>query len=245
MDQWLMNWVLPGLIVVGASMVQGIIGFGAGLVSMALLPLLWEVSYAVGVLSPVGALLILSLTIQLREHLELKEAAPLLLAMPFGVVLGLWGLTQWPDELMKALLGTLLLVYALCSGVFRSRSFKVPPVLGALAGFLGGICGAAFNAAAPPVLIYASAMGWEKDRFRANLQMYFMMTICVSLMGLLHMGVVGRHTLLHSAVFLPGVIAGGWVGNRLASRINPVAFKRVVTLALSGMGLAYLYQWYF
>ena len=75
--------------------------------------------------------------------------------------------------------------------------------------------------------------------------MYFMMTVSVSLMGFIHMEVVGLHTLAHSAVFLPGVIAGGWLGNRLASRIDSAAFKRVVVFALSAMGVAYLCQWYF
>lgn len=242
MEVFFLHWILPALIVGFAATVQGVTGFGSGLVAMSLLPILWDISFAVGVVSPFGVVLTILLAFKLRHHIQLAETIPLLVTMPFGVGIGLWILEHWPNLWMKAGLGVLLIIYVLLAGQFSKRTWSPHPSVGALAGFLGGICGGAFSASGPPVLIYAAAVGWSKNTFRANLQVFFMATSILGFAGLVKMGVIGTHTLPLTAACLPGVILGGLGGNRLASMLPQETFRGIVSGGLLVMGIVYVSQ---
>ena len=85
-----MEVLLAATIVFCAASVEGAIGFGAGLIAIAFLPLFWEVPYVVAVLSPVSVVLTGSLVFQLRKHVEFGDVRGLLWPMPLGVGVGLW-----------------------------------------------------------------------------------------------------------------------------------------------------------
>jgi len=226
-----------------ASVIQGITGFGSGLVSMALLPLIWSIPHAVGVLSPIGVILTIMLTYKLRSHIQLKEVTPLLLPMPIGVLGGVWILEHWPNIWMKAFLGTILIIYVSASGRLGRAKLSPHPLAAGLAGLIGGVCGGAFSASGPPVLIYATAVGWSRDKFRANLQVFFMSTAILGLFGFINLGLITRETLPITASCLPGVLLGGLFGNHLATRLPQEKFRKIVMLGLVTMGSLYVLQW--
>lgn len=235
--------VIPFIIVSFAATVQGVTGFGSGLVSMALLPLIWSIPQAVGVLSPMGVILTIMLTYKLRSHIQFQEIKYLLLPMPFGILGGMWVLEHWPNSWMKAFLGTILIIYVLSAAKLGQVSWAKHPLPATSAGLLGGICGAAFSAAGPPILIYASLVGWERDQFRANIQVFFMSTAILGCLGLINLGLINAQTLPTTAVCLPGILVGGLIGNHLASRLPQEKFRKIVMAGLFIMGVLYLTQW--
>lgn len=235
--------VIPFVIVSFAATVQGITGFGSGLVSMALLPLVWSIPEAVGVLSPMGVILTIVLTYKLREHIQFQEIKYLLLPMPAGILGGMWVLEHWPNSWMKAFLGTILIVYVLSASKLGHAQWAKHPAPAACAGLLGGVCGAAFSAAGPPILIYASLVGWERDQFRANIQVFFMSTAILGCLGLIKLGLINEQTLPTTAVCMPGILAGGLFGNHLATRLPQERFRKLVMAGLLVMGTLYLLQW--
>ena len=235
--------VIPFLIVSFAAAVQGVTGFGSGLVSMALLPLLWNISHAVGVLSPMGVILTIMLTYKLRAHIQFNEIKYLLLPMPVGILGGIWVLEHWPNTWMKAFLGIILIVYVSSATKFGRMQWAKHPVPAAFAGLLGGIFGAAFSAAGPPILIYASLVGWERDQFRANIQVFFMSTAILGCLGLIKIGLINEQTLPITAICLPGILAGGLLGNHLATKLPQEKFRSLVMAGLFAMGILYLAQW--
>ena len=243
MDPELTQLLLPMLIISVACMVQGITGFGAGLVSMSLLPLIWSIPQAVGTLSPIGVILTIMLSYKLRSHIQFAKIKSMFIAMPFGILLGLWLLTNWPNTWMKAILGFILVVYVLSSGRLAHAKMSTHPAPAACAGFLGGVFSSAIGAAGPPVLIYATAQGWERDHFRANIQVFFMGSAISTFLGLLSQGLINAETLPVSALCVPGMVMGGLIGNRLASHLPQEKFRKIVMVGLLGMGIVYLGQW--
>ena len=120
---------------------------------------------------------------------------------------------------------------------------NVHPSFGMVAGFIGGATGAAFGSAGPPALIYASAVGWERDRFRANLQLFFSFTCVLAFLGLVKVEIVNPTTLSHTAILVPGVVVGVLLGNKLSQKLPADLFRNLVLGGLSVMGLAYIGQW--
>lgn len=243
MDTELIQLILPMLIISIACMIQGITGFGAGLVSMSLLPLIWSIPQAVGTLSPIGVILTIMLSYKLRDHVQFAKIKSMFFAMPFGILLGLWLLTNWPNTWMKAILGFILVIYVLSSSRLSHAKMSPHPIPAACAGFLGGVFSSAIGAAGPPILIYATAQGWERDHFRANIQVFFMGSAISTFLGLLSQGLINAETLPISALCVPGMIIGGLIGNRLASHLPQEQFRKIVMIGLLIMGIIYLGQW--
>ncbi|MEC9464697.1 MAG: sulfite exporter TauE/SafE family protein [Myxococcota bacterium] len=229
------------VIIASGACVQGIIGFGSGLVAMSLIPLFWEIPYAVGVLSPLGVALTVLLAYRLRAYISWTDIRWLLVPMPFGVVAGIWILTHWPNEAMKALLGVLLMGYVLYSlKAPEPQNANPRPMLGSTAGFFSGLCSGALGTGGPPILIYASTVNWPRDRFRGNLQGFFVTTATLTFIGQVNAGLVTSETITKTAAIVPGLIVGALTGNKLASRIPQALFRKVVLAVLGLMGLLYL-----
>ena len=229
------------VIIASGACVQGIIGFGSGLVAMSLIPLFWDIPHAVGVLSPLGVALTVLLAYRLREHISWIDIRWLLVPMPFGVMSGIWILTHWPNDAMKALLGVLLVGYVLYSVRAPAPQNSQPrPILGSTAGFLSGLCSGALGTGGPPILIYASTVNWPRDRFRGNLQGFFVTTATLTFIGQVNAGLVTSQTVMKTAAIAPGLIVGALLGNKLSSRIPQALFRKVVLAVLGLMGILYL-----
>ena len=230
--------LFPIIVTALAALVQGCLGFGAGLISMAVLSLVWEVRDATAAMAPVGLLLVTTLAIKLRHAMSPRELVPLFVAIPVGVFGGVYALSSLPSTLLKSLLGLTLIAFV----VHAARDSSSGPQtdvrrFAAAAGALSGFTGAALNAAGPPVLIYASIAGWQKDQFRANLQLIFLVISALSVGGLAIGGFFSAASLTLSLKLVPGVLIGAWVGTRISEHIPQELFRKVVFAGMSIIGL--------
>ncbi|MBM4290801.1 MAG: hypothetical protein FJ138_04660 [Deltaproteobacteria bacterium] len=215
-------------IAAGAGAVQGVTGFGSGLIAAAALSQLWAVPYVTVVLSPPSALLTLALLASLRADAQPRALRPLLLTLPLGVALGLLTLGLLPAAALKGLLAVALLGAVAGDLLGLRPRGALPAAAGGVAGLLAGAMGAAFNTSGPPILIYASLAGWAPRQFRANLSLLFCVTAALSLAGHAARGALSADTLLVSLCLTPGLVLGALLGGRVADRLPRAAFLGVV-----------------
>lgn len=230
--------LFPIIVTALAALVQGCLGFGGGLISMAILSLLWEVKDATAAMAPVGLIMVSLLCIKLRHSMTPRELIPLFVAIPVGVFGGVYALGSLPSPLLKSLLGLTLIIFVLHSSrKTASRPQKDNRRFAAAAGALSGFTGAALNAAGPPVLIYASITGWQKDKFRANLQLIFLVIAVLAVSGLAMGGFFSTASLTLSLKLLPGVLGGALVGTWISRLIPQETFKKAVFAGMTVIGL--------
>ena len=86
----------PIVVTALAALVQGCLGFGAGLLSMAILSLVWEVRDATVIMAPVGWLMVASLVVKLRKDTTPRALIPIFTAIPIGVFGGIYALDVLP-----------------------------------------------------------------------------------------------------------------------------------------------------
>lgn len=235
---------LPYVAFLVAGLVQGIAGFGGGLVAMALLPLVWEIHTAVGVSAVFGVVLNLALAFELRSHMQRVEVLPMVLAGVFGVPLGITFLHAVEVRWVMLSLGVTLLLHACWSLFGHKASAQIGRWAAPVAGFVGGVLSGAFSTAGPPALMYATARHWPRDTFRANLQAFFLSTGTMSLVGFVMTDVVTVDSVSTNLALLPALVVGGWAGHRLSSRINQELFRKGVLAALLLMGGNYVLRSY-
>ena len=152
----------PIVVTALAALVQGCLGFGAGLLSMAILSLVWEVRDATVIMAPVGWLMVASLVVKLRKDTTPRALIPIFTAIPIGVFGGIYALDVLPGVLLKSLLGLTLLAFVghslrkTTSGPHRD-SQRFATAAGALSGFTG-------PRSAPQALQFSSMQRWPVGR---------------------------------------------------------------------------------
>lgn len=233
-------YIAVSVVLFMAAFVQSVSGFGSALVAMAFLPTLIGIRAA----SPLFALCAIPLEIVLlfrfRQELSFREIWKVILASIVGVPFGVILLKLVSERIALAILGLALIGYSLHALMGKrlpqSDHFSLPW----LAGFLGGMLGGAYNTAGPPMILYADTQDWPPERFKSNLQGFFIFNSAQVLIGHYLAGNYQPEVLHWLPYALPAIMVGLLAGALLDRHIPPLLFRRIVLVLLIVMGLVNL-----
>ena len=213
-----------------ATLIRSTVGFGEALVAVPLLALRMPVEVAAPLAVLVSIVVAGVVVVQDRRGIEFRAAAGLIVASLFGIPFGLLLLTRADDQIVKLLLGSVIMafsLYSLVMGRGRTLSHDHAGWL-MVCGFIAGVLGGAYGMNGPPVAIYGALRKWSPQHFRATLQAYF---LPVSAVGLAGYALVGLWTTVVTWYFLwslPGVAVATLAGRAINQRMEGDAFVRVV-----------------
>ena len=224
-----------------AVFTQSLSGFGSALVAMALLPAVIGIQVATPLVAVVALVLEAVLVVRYREAMDVRAVWYIALAAVIGTPLGVFFLSRVDERIALAVLGVVIVGYAL----YALLGLKMPrlenPLWAYLAGFFGGVLGGAYNTAGPPVIVYGDCRQWEPDVFKGNLQGFF---IIVSLaVGASH-ALSGNFTPQVWNLFwrsLPFIVVGLVAGLSIDRWLNPATFRKMVLVLLVIMGLRLIF----
>jgi uncharacterized protein len=224
------------LIIFVGSMIRSTLGFGEALIAMPLLTFVLPPRMAaplVAVISSFNAVLILS-----REwrQISFRETGVLTVAALMGIPVGVWLLNAGNELLIKFLLAIVIISFSAWSLSSRKSVRLLPaqwaPAFGVVAGILGG----AYNTAGPPLVIFGTLRQWPAERFRANLQGYFLLGGITVLAVHISRGSVTNDVLRLAALCLPLTIVAALLGHQLTKSVSTEKFIRVVHVCLLLIG---------
>lgn len=229
------------LIIFLAIFTQSLTGFGSALVAMAVLPTLLGIRVAAPLVALISATAELVLLLRFRGALTLQPIWRLTLGAMVGIPLGVFALRQGNERITLALLGVLIIGYAL----YALFQFRLPelksPRWAFLFGFAAGGLGGAYNTSGPPAVVYADTGRWAPAEFKANLQAFFLLN---DVLVVATHGVTGNLTAQVWQMYLPALpvigvaILAGWYCERF---INPAIFRRLVLCLLVLLGIRLLF----
>ena len=224
-----------------AGLTQGLTGFGSALVAMPFYIEILPPKVAVSLSILNGLSIATILTARHRHDVRTAKVLPLILGAMPGVWIGSSFLKDADDDLVKRLLGVILICYTLYS-LYKgnltkkqiSQAWSVP------AGFLTGVIGAAFSAGGPPAIIYLSLTGWGKDEIKATLSAFFLVTGILISAGHLWLGITSPLTFRLFALNAPLLVSGVSAGMKAYARFPHEQYVRAVLVMLLLMGLILL-----
>src|SRR4051794_29938420 len=234
-----------------SSVVQGAVGFAAGLFGIPLL-MLTGVSFpdAVAISLVAAAPQNIIPAWQLRHEIDYRRALrPMLIRyalMPVGVCV-LWLVGHSSKDLASQIVGVIVLLI-----VTVQRALAVSPqqrlhaawewLAFGLGGFLLGFCGMG----GPPMVLWVLAHDWSMNRARAFLFYIFATGLIPQAILLwLFFGSEVLDAMLLSAAALPIVVVGLWCGLFLSRRLPDEVLKRasvavLIAIAVSAIATPYL-----
>jgi uncharacterized membrane protein YfcA len=232
-------WLVGAVVIAAACFVQGLAGFGIGLVSLAFLPFLMSPQHAIVLITLYAAIFIVIIFIPLRRDFTLHGMLELVAGTIVATPAGVWLLAGLPSDLLKRLIGlVLLLIVALeWLGLYPERLRGRGWGLGA--GLAAGLLGGAIGTPGPPVILYAAAQEWSPRTVKANIQAFLAINQVVILIGYWWAGLLDREVWRLTSVFAAPAVAGLVAGMLLFNRLDRERFRRVVfgVLLVSGLVL--------
>ncbi|HVY44569.1 MAG TPA: sulfite exporter TauE/SafE family protein, partial [Minicystis sp.] len=183
--------------------------------------------------------------VQDHRDVHLRSAGWLVGATLLGIPLGLLLLVRVDGRVVKAVLGVVIVGFALFS--FRARPAvrqregrDLPWLFGC--GFLAGVLGGAYGMNGPPLVVYGALRGWSPARFRATLQAYFLPASAIGMVGYVLAGVLGPEVVRDYLWSLPATVVATLLGRVASRRLGGDTFRRVVYASLVVTGAALLAQ---
>lgn len=236
----------PVLIVVGlliaalAGAVQGLTGFGSGLIMVPVLSLFLSPREVVPVTVLLGTVINIGVLIHARKHLKWKAVLPLFLSAAIAIPLGTYLLMVMSPPALRIVIGAVVLITsaALLLGlsvrIDRERLASIP------VGILSGLLQGSVTMSGPPVILFFQNQKMPRDSFRANLVAYFLATNIITIGIFAAGGIMTPSSALPAIYLLPGLLLGLALGIFASGRIPEARFRRIALLLVAAAGISSL-----
>lgn len=237
-----LDFVLACGVMIIAQLVYVMFGFGSGLIAVGTLALLFpDITDVVVVLLLVNLPAELTVAYRSRSSIRWRPIVVLGVGIALGIPVGTWLLSTRDPRIILTLLGWFLIVVGLVflrlrGGRKREPSQKLAPGVGLVSGLLTGL----FGTGGPPLIIWYYVSTDSKTAFRGNLMTIFLLMTTIRVPSYIAGGLVTAPRLWSTLALLPAVLVGAWLGHHLHIRISESAFRRIVALLLTALGVLLL-----
>ncbi|HEY7039038.1 MAG TPA: sulfite exporter TauE/SafE family protein [Methylomirabilota bacterium] len=233
-------WLAGALVIAAACFVQGLAGFGIGLVSLAFLPYLMSPAHAIVLITLYAAIFTVIIFLPLRSDFVLRGMVELTIGTVLATPAGVWILAVLSPETLTRLIGLVLLLivalewFGLYPQGLSGRGW------GFGAGVVAGLLGGAIGTPGPAVILYAAAQDWSPRTVKANIQAFLIVNQTVIVIGYWWAGLLDREVWRLAWVYALPAVAGLAAGMLLFNRLDRARFRRVVFAILFVSGLVLL-----
>lgn len=234
-------WVVA-LGAVAAGFVQGLSGFGFGMVAMSFWAWTLDPRLA-AVLVVCGALtgqLVAAATV--RRGFDRVRLLPFVLGGLAGIPLGVAVLPRLDMDAFKLVLGTLLVLW--CPAMLMARQLpritRGGRVADALVGLTGGVMGGLGGFTGVLPTLWCTLRGMDKDAQRAIIQNFNLSMLLVTFVTYTVTGLITRAMLPLLAIVIPAMLVPSLLGARLYLGISEARFRQIVLGLLTVSGVAML-----
>ncbi len=237
-----LEFAITCVILVIAQLVYVLFGFGAGLIAVGGLALIFpEIKDVVVLLLLVNLPAELFVTWRSRREIRWRPIGGLGLGIAVGIPLGTWLLTTTDPGVILTILGWFLMAVGLIFVKLPPGGRISPPAVAAPpTGLISGVLTGLFGTGGPPLIIWYHLAAVGKSAFRANLMTIFLLMAFVRVPSYFVGGLVTAPRLWSSLMVMPAVLFGAWLGHRFHLRISERTFRRLVSLLLFVLGMMLL-----
>ncbi len=223
------------------GLLKGVVGMGLPLVAIPIVAIAMPVAQAIPLMLAPGYIMNL---IQVRQTWHARTSLlpwwPALLGMAIGVVVGVQIATSAPEDLVRGLLGGLVVVFVLMgfAHIELPARFAANRTVGFGMGWLTGLSGGLTGGFGATLAMYLLACRLEKDRFVWLIGVMMFLGVNVLTASLVASGSFKVDQLAGTiAVLVPswlGLTAGGYVRKKVSQRV----FRNTAMIALLIMGVS-------
>lgn len=219
---------IPAVLLLGISKS----GFGAGFGSLAvpMMALAVTVPQAAAILMPVLLLMDLLGMAAFRKNVDRRLLMFLIPWGLLGIVVGTLLFKVMDARLVAGIVGVFTLLFLAQRLLFPPRADSAPPPkwVGALLTATSGFTSFIAHAGGPPINAYVIPLRLSPVLFTGTMAFFFFFVNLAKWIPYAWLGLLDLRNMTTSLALLPFAPLGVWVGVRVAHRIQPLLFYRLI-----------------
>ncbi len=232
-----LNLALAIAAVFVAGLSRGFIGFGAGLIIIPALAILYGPIESVLIMTLIEVPATAYLLPTAVRHANWRSVAPLGIASLLTLPLGAWLLTYIDAEDMRRFIAILVISAGIMLGsgwrYSRTPTLAVTIPVGLVSGFLSGSA----NIGGPPVVVFLMAGRNTAMEVRAGIMAYFSFSVVFRIIAYGLLGLLTMPLFWISVALIAPYMAGIFIGSRAFSGISEKLFRWTVLVVVLTMGV--------
>jgi len=228
----------------GGSIVFGLTGFGAALVSIPLATHIVPLPFALALYVLMDFSNALRIGFENPRNAVRAEWTRMVPAILVGTATGVTLLVNLPRQAATLALGIFVIAFAAYSLARRGESHRrLPPGWAYPAGFAGGITSTLFGSGGPAYVMYLSQRGMTKEQFRATLGLAILFSISMRVVAFVLTGLLLDPRVWIAAIFVvPSALLGIQVARRIFLRISRDTLMKAIAVLLFASGASLIYR---
>ncbi len=231
--------MLIALVVLCASFIQSVTGFGFGIFSMIFLPTLFGVYTEGNVLSSMLSLFTsLAVALAMWKKISWKNLIFPLVGCLFSTYFAVEFIGTQDNDTLILLLGVLLVVLSVYFFFFSGKlRIKATWYTGLSMGILSGIMDGMFSIGGPPIVIYYMQSEDSSENYLATVSTYFAVSGMISVGTKAAKGFITTNVWIAFAIGFVAMALGALVGKLARDKCNSAMIKKAVYgfMAVSGI----------
>lgn len=168
-----MNMIAIILLTIAVGFIQTVTGFGAGIINMLILPLLFGITVSAGISGMVTLFLNIALVLHYHKYINYQKIIlPVIvtvimstLAIKLSVIL--------PVKTLKLIFSIFIIVLAVYFNFFNGIKLKDKPLTAIICSMLAGAGNGLFGISGPPMVLYSLSASKEKEEYLGIILRYF------------------------------------------------------------------------
>lgn len=218
-----------------AGLITGFSKFSVGGMGLLVLPIVmiaFPGPEALGVLMPLYIITDVMAVWSYKRHIAWPVLIRLLPLALLGVLIGGHFLANINAQQFVNFLGVIIIAMILLGLYldFRPATFMRKPWAAYSMGFLGGVISVIANAAGPLFSLYFLEQKLDKQTYVSTRAWAFFIINLLKLPVYIEIGLLSQTALKISAMALPGLLVGAFIGYHFLKKVNPVQFKWLIRI---------------
>ncbi len=218
-------------------LIQALGGFGAGLVAVPLLTLLYEPKFIIPAFSLVSLTLNFVILHEARGKTQWKKVLFIIAGSSIGLPAGVFVLKYLDQNIIRLLIAAVTFVMGLLFLIGYKPQIRETKLTMATSGFISGIFSGSAGMGGPPLVFLMLSFGLPKDIFRATLIGCFIFN---AVWGVTLYFINGLFTPVNLKIsmlaFFPA-LAGVITGIGIKNRLNETKFRRAIIFVIIMIGI--------
>lgn len=222
-----------------AGTVQGVTGFGGGIITMLIFPHFFSIPLGAGITGSLGIALCASMVIRYRKEVNIKMAAlPAFLYIVVSSFVISYS-TAVDQAIIKKVFGVFLvllsLYYLFISKSVQNRKLSIPVSIVCIA--ISAACDGLFGIGGPLMVLYFMSMTHSTHEYLGSMQLFFWINSMYNTAFRFYKGILLPEHLIFIAFGVIGILVGGSIAGKIVDKLNIATMRKLIYIMIGVSGV--------
>lgn len=237
MENQLLIIIIGFIVILCAGIIQGAASFGFSLLALPILGLFMPLKIIVPMLVIYSIIMNSIILYKIREHVKLKRISILIISAIIATPIGTNMLINLNESFLKIIVGAIVTTSALSFYFGYKIEIENEKIAYIPVGFISGLLNGSVSFSGPPVIIFLTNQGVEKQVFRATLTAYFWILNIMTTIIFAYKKLIDVELIRITGHLLPALVIGVLIGVKLGNRIKEETFRKLTTVLMVFIGI--------